>query len=118
MAALLLNSASQAICMHGGTARPVAPMPRVMLSGAPAVPQQPPWPVIGCPVLPPFGSGPTGMQHPIIGLLPCLLANWVTATTRVKSMGQPLLLAVSQGIALPSALAVTPMPSQIRVTAI
>jgi len=93
-------------------------MPRVMLSGAPAVPQQPAWPVIGCGVPPLFGSGPTGMQHPIIGLLPCFLATWVTATTRVQSMGQPLLLDTSQGVSLPNGLTVLPVPGQFRVTAV
>ncbi|MBL0158374.1 MAG: hypothetical protein IPP47_14915 [Bryobacterales bacterium] len=118
MASLLINTTSQGICAHRGSAKPVAPLPRVLLSGAPAVPQQPPWPVIGCTVPLLFGSGPTGQQHPIIGILPCFLVTWVTATTRVKSMGQPLLLADSQGIAQPNGLPVVLLPGQFRVTAI
>lgn len=103
--------------MHGGLATPVVTLPRVKLSGAPAVPQQPPWPVQGCALPPLFGAGPTGQMHPIIGMLPCFLVNWVTATVRVKSMGQPLLLESSQGVAMPNGLSVMLVPSQVRVRA-
>ena len=104
--------------MHGGVAKPVLTAPRVKLSGVPAVPQQPPWPVTGC-ALPPFsGAGPTGQMHTIMGMLPCFLVNWLTATTRVKSMGQPLLLSDSQGITVPSGLSAALVPGQFRVQAI
>lgn len=118
MAALLLNSNSHAICSHGGQAKPVMPAVRVKLSGSPAVMQQPPWPVSGCLLPPMFGAGPTGQMHTIVGMLPCFFANWMTATVRVKSMGQPLLLENSQGIAIPSGLPVVVVPNQFRVRAI
>jgi hypothetical protein len=99
-------------------AQPVGLAPRVRLSGSPAVLQQPPWPVIGCVVPPLFGAGPTGQMHTIIGMLPCFLVNWVTATVRVKSMGQPLLLVTSQGVTLPNHLTAAPQSGQARVTAV
>ncbi len=65
-----------------------------------------------------FGAGPTGQMHTIIGMLPCFLVNWMTATVRVKSMGQPLLLATSQSVILPNGQSAVPLPRQARVTAV
>lgn len=86
------------LCAHGGQAQPVAPNPRVLLSGQPAVTQTSPYAVAGC--------GLTGTTNP-----PCVTAQFVSAALRVLLGGAPLLLADSQSVCTP-----TGTPLQILVT--
>ena len=44
-----LTQTGSVLCSHGGQAQPTAPLPRVLLSGAPAVGQTAPYVVAGCP---------------------------------------------------------------------
>lgn len=85
MPGYLLTMSCVVMCPHGGQAKPVAPNPRVKLSGTPVPMSAPPFMIAGCPmaVPPPAGPGPT----------PCISAMFLTptATMRVKSMGQGLL---------------------------
>jgi len=85
MPGYLLNMNCIVTCVHGGQVKPTAPNPHVKIMGTPIPLSPPPFVVTGCPMTipPPAGPGPT----------PCITATFLppTATTRVKSMGQPLL---------------------------
>lgn len=107
MPGFVLNVASTVLCAHGGQAKAIAPNPRVRVAGVPAVTQLAPYAIAGCSNSPP----PTGVG-------PCVMGNWVTAATRVRSMGQPLLLQDSQGICVPTGTPLTVAMTQPRVKAI
>ena len=91
------------MCMHGGTAQPTAPNPRVMLSGQPVVTMAAPYVVAGCAFVPPAGNGP------------CVAAQWVTAATRVLVGGMPVVLVDSQAICAPTGTPLLPVAMQTRV---
>lgn len=102
MSAYLLDVGATVLCQHGGTAKPTTPVPRVKLSGQPAVAQSSIYTVTGCPLVPP-------------PLPPCVTAQWITAAIRVKSGGQPLLLQNSQAVCTPTGTGVSVVIQQIRV---
>jgi hypothetical protein len=99
----LLHQGAAVICLHGGQAQPTAPLPRVRAAGQPVVTQPAPWVIAGCPLVPPPGPPP------------CVTATWVTAAIRVRSMGQPLLLADSQAVCAPTGTGLQPVVVQPRV---
>jgi hypothetical protein len=100
MPGFLLNSGSVTICPHGGQAKPTVPVPRVRVMGQPIVTQGAPYAIVGCvnPV-PPANVGP------------CVIANWITASLRIRAMGMPVLLQDSTGICAP-----TPAPLSVILT--
>lgn len=98
----LLDAAAVAMCAHGGRAHPAAPSVRVRVNGAPIATSPGPWVVAGCP-LPPEDGGP------------CLVAQFMTAATRITSGGQPVLLADSLAIATPTAAPLIVASAQNRV---
>jgi hypothetical protein len=106
MPGLMLHLGAQVICAHGGQAMPVAPVPRVLLGGQPAVTIASAWTVAGC-ALPP----------PPVANGPCVTATFVTAATRVTAQGQPVLLFDSQSVCAPSGTPLIPTSCQTRVTA-
>ncbi len=82
MPGFLLTMNAVVLCAHGGQVMFAAPNPRVKVMGTPIPLPSVPCPVAGCAFPPPpLANGP------------CVTAVWlvVTGTTRVKSMGQPLL---------------------------
>jgi hypothetical protein len=106
MPGMALTQTGSVLCSHGGQAQPTAPLPRVLLSGTPAVGQSAPYVVAGCPFM--TGTNP----------MPCVTASWVTGALRVRSTGIPLLLQDSQAVTAPNGvpLLVT-SPGQARVRA-
>lgn len=102
MPGFLLNVSTPVLCSHGGQAKSTFPNPRVKVMGQPIVTQLPPYVVAGCP-FPPIAGGP------------CVVANWILASTRIKVMGQPVLLQDSQAICAPTGVPVTIIPTQMRV---
>ncbi|SEB38757.1 hypothetical protein [Terriglobus roseus] len=100
----LVQVGATVLCSHGGQAMPTAPNPRVMLGGAPSCLIAAPWVVAGCPLAPP-------------PLLPCLTGQWVTGTTRVLSVGQPLVVATGQAVCVPNGTPLMPVVTQVRVMA-
>jgi hypothetical protein len=72
--------------------------------GQPTVLQPVPWVVAGC-AFPP----------PIAGNGPCVTAQWILASQRVKSNGMPLLLQDSQAICAPTGTPVMVTVTQPRV---
>lgn len=105
MPGFLLHQGAVVLCAHGGQAQPTTPNPRVLVSGQPTVAMVAPWAVAGCALPPPPAANG-----------PCLLAQFVTASLRVTSLGQPLLLMDSQAICAPTGTPLLAVSAQTRVT--
>ncbi len=103
MPGFLLHLGATVICFHGGQAQPITPNPRVRVGGQPIVTQTTAYAIAGCP----FNVGVT--------LVPCVTAQWVTAATRVRANGVPVLLQDSQAICAPNGTGVNILLTQIRV---
>jgi hypothetical protein len=116
MSGFLLTTDSAVTCQHGGSVLNQLPQPRVLVSGSPVLPEPGLGIVSGCPFQPLSGSGPTGKTHTITGPLPCMTAEWVTATTRVHSNGEPLLLDTSEAVTSPGggSVAITVIQQRVR----
>jgi hypothetical protein len=93
------------LCAHGGSAAPTAPNPRVLVSGQPTALMTAPYAIAGCPFN--VSGAPS----------PCVTAQWVVASTRVTSNGQPLVLMDSQAICVPNGTPLLPLAAQTRVIA-
>lgn len=104
MPGFLLHQGATVLCLHGGQAMPTAPNPRVKVGGQPIVTQSAPYTVAGCPFVTP-ASVPS----------PCVTAQWVTAATRVKAGGVPVLLQDSQAVCAPNGTGVNILVTQVRV---
>ena len=106
MPGLALTQGGTVLCLHGGQSQPTAPLPRVLLSGQPAIGQTTTYTVAGCPFTLPSGT-PS----------PCVTATWVMAALRVRSGGIPLVLQDSSAVCVPNGtgLMVT-FPGQTRVS--
>ena len=118
MSGFLLTTDSVVTCPHGGSVETQPSQPRVHVSGSPVLPESSQGSVSGCPFQPLSGSGPTGKTHTITGPLPCMTAEWSTATTRVHSEGEPLLFDASEAVTSPGGGSVTITEVQQRVRAI
>ena len=103
MPGYLLHVNATVLCLHGGQAQATVPNPRVKVSGQPTVQQPNPWVIAGCPFSTPGGP------------MPCVTAQWVTAATRVRSGGMPLLLQDSQAVCAPNGTGVNIVATQMRV---
>jgi len=104
MAGNLIQMGATVLCSHGGQANATVPNSRVLLGGAPSCLISSPWVVGGCPLVPP-------------PLPPCVTAQWVTGTTRVMSMGQPLVVQSGQSLTVPNGTPLIPVATQVRVSA-
>lgn len=103
MPGFLLHLGAQVICAHApGQATPVVTNPRVKVSGQPIVVQTTPYAVAGCAL--------TGTPNP-----PCATASWITAATRVRAGGVPVLLQDSQSLCAPTGTPLTVLATQTRV---
>lgn len=102
MPGFLLHQSATVLCMHGGQAMPTVPSPRVKVSGQPVTTLPAPYTVAGCPFPPPSGG-------------PCVTAQWVTAATRVRSNGMPVLLQDSVAVCAPTGTGVQVVVTQLRV---
>lgn len=86
---------------------PVAPNPRVLVSGQPVVPLTSTYLVAGCTLPPPPAANG-----------PCVTAQFITSATRVFVSGVPVLLLDSQALCQPTGTPVLPLVTQTRVTGI
>jgi uncharacterized Zn-binding protein involved in type VI secretion len=102
MPGFLLHQGATVLCAHAGQAQPVVPNPRVRVAGQPVATQSSPHAVVGC--------GLTGTPNP-----PCVTAQWVTAATRVRVGGVPVLLQDSQAICTPTGTPLSVLVTQMRV---
>jgi hypothetical protein len=90
-------------CTHAGPATPVAPFPRVLLSGQPLVTIASPYAVTGCAL---SGSAP-----------PCVTGQWLTGAVRVLAGGVPVATMVSTSSCIPTGTPMLPLSAQPRVLA-
>jgi hypothetical protein len=90
--------------MHAGTAQPVAPFPRVLVSGQPIVTQACAYVVGGCTLA--STSSP-----------PCVTGQWVLAALRVKAGGIPVVIVGSQAVCVPTGTGLNIVMTQPRVIA-
>jgi hypothetical protein len=103
MPGFLLHVGATVLCMHGGQAQPTAPNPRVRVGGQPITTLSAPYTVAGCPFTTPAGPNP------------CVTAQWVTAATRVRAGGVPVLLQDSQAVCVPTGTGLNVVATQRRV---
>mgnify|MGYP001081728518 CR=1 FL=1 len=104
MPGYLLHQGATVVCMHAGQAQPTVTDSRVKVSGQPIVTQPAPYTIAGC-TLPP----------PILANGPCVTGQWITAATRVRAGGMPVLLQDSQAICTPSGTGLIVAVTQQRV---
>jgi hypothetical protein len=107
MPGFLLHVGAEVQCAHAGRVTPMTANPRVMVSGQATQALSPPWGVAACTMPPPSaGNGP------------CVTAQWLMGSTRVMSLGQPLLLQTSQATCAPTGTPVAVLGCQTHVAAL
>jgi uncharacterized Zn-binding protein involved in type VI secretion len=106
MPGFLLHQGATVLCSHGGQAQPTAPNLRVKVSNLMVTAAAAPYSVAGCGFVPPAGNGP------------CVTGTWVTAATRVRIEGVPVLLQDSQSVCVPTGTPLVIAVTQIRVRGI
>jgi hypothetical protein len=89
-------------CSHAGPAQPLAPFPRVLLSGQPVVTIASPYAVTGCAL--------TGTPTP-----PCVTGQWLVGAVRVLAGGAPVALMTGTSTCIPTGTPMLPMSAQPRV---
>jgi hypothetical protein len=107
MPGFLLHAGSILRCSHGGEATPTTSNPRIIVSGQPIVSQDSDFVIAGC-TLPQTDPGAD----------PCVTARFVTAASRVRANGLPVLLHTSQAVCMPTGTPLHIVQTQTRVTAI
>ena len=103
MPGYLAHQGATVICIHSGQAQPAVTNPRLKLSGQAVVALPTPYSVAGCPLTPSSGG-------------PCTTASWTAGTTRVRSLGQPLVIQGGTATCAPTGvpLQVTAVQSRVR----
>jgi hypothetical protein len=103
MPAPALHLGAVVLCSHAGPATPMAPFPRVLLSGQPAVTIASPYAITGCAL---SSSG-----------TPCVTGQWLTGVMRVLAGGVPLATMAGASTCVPNGTPMLPVSSQPRVLA-
>ena len=104
MPGFLLHQGATVLCLHAGQAQPAVASPRVKAGGQPIVVQTTTHSIAGCTLPPPPSANG-----------PCVTAQWVSAATRVRSGGVPVLLQDSQAVCAPTGTGVNVVMTQTRV---
>jgi hypothetical protein len=101
----LLHENADVRCVHfPGQAQPVQTDLRVTVSGQKIVTQLALYTISGCSMpSPPAGNGP------------CVMAQWISAATRVRASGQSVLLTDSQARCAPTGTGLNIVLTQTRV---
>ncbi|MGH7453628.1 MAG: hypothetical protein ACRENG_19930 [bacterium] len=107
MPGFLLHQGATVLCLHAGQATPTSVFPRVKVGSQPIVTQPTIYAIAGCTLPPPIAANG-----------PCVTATWVTAATRVRAGGIPVLLKDSQAICAPPGTGVNIVVTQTRVKGI
>jgi hypothetical protein len=102
MPAPALHLGAVVMCSHAGQATPVAPFPRVLLSGQPAVTLSSPYAIVGCAL--------TGTGSP-----PCATGQWLVGATRVLAGGVPVASMTGSSTCVPTGTPLLPVNAQPRV---
>lgn len=104
MPAPILHLGATVLCTHAGQATPLAPFPRVLLSGQPAVNLTSPYAIAGCAL--------TGTPNP-----PCVTGQWVAGALRVLVGGAPAATLAGQSVCAPTGTPMLPVVAQTRALA-
>src|ERR1700682_2916752 len=107
MPGFLLHVGSILHCAHAGEATPATPNSRVTVSGQPIVSQDSIFVIADC-----------TLAEPNPGNGRCMTARFVTAASRVKASGFPVLLHTSQAVCSPTGTPLHIVQTQTRVTAV
>ena len=107
MASFVLHLGATVSCAHGAVAMPLASNPRVLVGGQPVVTMAGGYAVDHCPPPPPpAGNGP------------CVTGRFITASTRVRVAGSPLVVKDGASVCAPSGVPLLVTAVQTRVTAV
>ena len=104
MPGFLLHVGATVMCAHAGQAQPTGSNPRVKVGGQPIVTQSTMYNITGCPFTTLSGAP-----------MPCVTGQWVSAATRVRAGGQPVLLKDSQAVCTPNGTPLNIIVTQTRV---
>ena len=104
MPAPILHLGATVLCTHAGQATPLAPFPRVLLSGQPAVTIASPDAIAGCAL--------AGPPNP-----PCVNGQWIAGAVRVLAGGAPIATMAGQSVCVPTGTPMIPVVAQTRVLA-
>lgn len=104
MPGFLLHQGATVLCLHAGQAQPTTVFPRVKVGSQPVVTQPTIYTIAGCTLPPPPAANG-----------PCVTAQFITAATRVRAGGIPVLLQDSQAICTPTGTGVNIVVTQVRV---
>lgn len=104
MPGFLLHQGATVLCLHAGQATPASVFPRVKVSSQAVVTQPTVYTISGCTLPPPPAANG-----------PCVTATWVTAATRVRAGGIPVLLQDSQAVCAPTGTGLNVVVTQTRV---
>jgi len=104
MPAPVLHLGASVLCSHAGQATPLAPFPRVLLSGQPAVTLSSPYAVAACAL--------TGTSSP-----PCVTGQWMVGAARVLAGGVPVATMTGASTCIPTGTPMLPVAAQTRALA-
>ncbi len=104
MPAPILHLGATVLCTHAGQATPLAPFPRVTLSGQPLVTIASPYAVAACAL--------TGTPTP-----PCVTGQWLMGATRVLAGGVPVATLAGSSVCIPTGTPMLALVAQTRVLA-
>lgn len=104
MPAPILHVGATVLCAHAGQATPLAPFPRVTVSGQPVVTLATPYAVAAC--------GLTGSGAP-----PCATAQWIVGAARVLAGGTPVVTMAGSSVCVPTGTPLMPLVAQMRALA-
>lgn len=104
MPAPILHLGASVLCTHAGQATPLAPFPRVLLSGQPVVTLASPYAVAACAL--------TGTPAP-----PCVTGQWTVGAARVLAGGVPVATLAGVSTCIPTGTPMLPVAAQTRVLA-
>lgn len=104
MPAPILHLGATVLCAHAGQATPLAPFPRLLLSGQPAVTLSSPYAVAACAL--------TGTPAP-----PCVTGQWLVGAARVLAGGVPVATVAGASTCIPTGTPMLPVAAQTRALA-
>jgi hypothetical protein len=104
MPAPVLHLGATVLCSHAGQATPLAPFPRVTVSGQPVVTLTSPYAIAGCALA--STSSP-----------PCVTGQFVSGAVRVLAGGAPLATLIGSSVCTPTGSPMLPVTAQARVLA-
>jgi hypothetical protein len=104
MPAPALHLGAVVMCSHAGTSTPVAPFPRVLLSGQPVVTLSSSYVIAGCAL--------TGTTVP-----PCVTGQWLVGAARVLAGGVPVAVMTGSSACVPTGTPMLAVSAQLRVLA-